>query len=153
MASLDEAFNGNFDTKDFQSIDYFFTQRSIKEENEYFDKNLNRYKKKTDKLHNFLAIIVPYYKISDDKTSSIDINIWGNSGYYFNGKIISSEGSTPSFIIPIKEDKQLFVNLNYKEINKDNKENNINRYTRFIEVPKRFQTVSIDKLNETEVQI
>jgi len=114
---------------------------------------MNRLKKKTDKIHNFLAIIIPDYKISEDKTSIIDVNIWDDYGFFFNGKIIKIKGSTPSFIIPILEDKRLFVNLIYKELDKDNKENNINRYIRFIDVPKRFQALTIDKLNVTEVEI
>ena len=153
MADLNEAFNGNFDTKDFQLIDYFFTQRNIKEEHEYFDANMNRHKKTKDKIHNFLAIIIPDHKILDERTSSIDVNIWGDSGYYFNGKIIKLKGITPSFIIPIYDDKKLFVNLIYKESDKENKDNNINRYIRFIDVPKRFQSSNNDKLNINEVQI
>jgi len=135
---------------------FFFTQRNIKEERDYIDKtNMNRYKKKIDKMQNFLAIIIPQYKINEDKTSLIDINIWGDNGYYFNGKIITSKGSTPSFIIPISEDKRLFINLIYREIDKDNKENNINSYIKFIDVPKRFQSItsSIDNLSATDIEI
>jgi glutaredoxin-related protein len=158
MASLEEAFNGNFNEKDFKDIDFFFTQRTIKEEHEYIDKkNMSRYKKKTDKIQNFLAIIIPKYTLRVDKTSLMDINIWGDTGYFFNGKVITSDGSTPSFILPILDDKKLFINLNYREINIENKENNINRYIKFIDVPKRYQSIisndklsppiSIDKLN------
>jgi len=75
MADLNEAFNGNFDTKDFQLIDFFFTQRNIKEECEYFDKNMNRLKKKTKKIHKLIAIIILDYKIFEVKLFFFYFNI------------------------------------------------------------------------------
>ena len=42
MADLIEAFNTlKTARKPFQNIDYFFTQRTLSEEHEYIDKNMN----------------------------------------------------------------------------------------------------------------
>jgi len=54
MADLGEAFNTlKFQKKPFQNIDYFFTQRTMTEEHEYLDKNMNR-KNKKEKLEEFI---------------------------------------------------------------------------------------------------
>ena len=44
MADLGEAFNSlKFYKKPFQTNDYFFTQRTLTEDREYIDKNMNVY--------------------------------------------------------------------------------------------------------------
>jgi sRNA-binding regulator protein Hfq len=151
MAELSEAFNGiKFETKNFQQIDYFFTQRNLKEDREFLDKNMNRTNKQVSMIYNFLALSIPQHELKDDTTSTIEADIFGENGYHYKGQITSYKGSTPNFLIPLKDDKKLFIHLIYKE---SNKETEFKDYVCFIEVPKRFQSVdnSTNKLrNETE---
>lgn len=154
MAELSEAFNSiKFETKNFHSIDYFFTQRNLKEEHEYFDQNLNRKNRQVNMLYNFLAISIPQCDLVEDNKFIIDIDIFGDLGYHYKGKIITIQGASPSFMIPIKGDKKLFVHLIYKETDK---ESGIKECVCFIEVPKRFQSIDSigNKLkNETDTEI
>jgi hypothetical protein len=186
MADLEEAFNVlKFQKKRFQNIDYFFTQRTLIEENEYIDKNMNRKIKKNKVTHNFLAINIPlnivynftnkiietsddtknFTDIDTDNTRQIykkqnilfsgdgknkniqaespmgfDIEIFGDEGYHYKGTITSYYGVIPNFMVPIKGDKKMFVNINYKFLDINNTDNYIfKKYVSFIEVPKRFQ--------------
>lgn len=140
MAELSEAFNGlKFESKKFKNIDYFFTQRSLKEDHEYFDKNMNRLNKKVQMVYNFLAISIPNPTTSTDnnKEYCFEIMIYGDAGYHYKGIITSYQKNIPNFMIPLKGDKKLFVNIKYKE-NNENLE--VNEYVCFIEVPKRYKT-------------
>lgn len=154
MADLNEAFNTiKFEHKQFNSIDYFFTQRNLKEDHEFLDQNMNRKNKQINIQYNFLAISIPQYDLQNNIISTIEADIFGDNGYHYKGKIISQRGLTPNFMIPLKGDKKLFVHLNYMESNKEteNKE-----FICFIEVPKRFQSVDLlsTKLkNESETSI
>ena len=137
MADLGEAFNIlKFQKNQFQNIDYFFTQRSLNEEHEYFDKNMNRKIKKNKVIHNFLALNIPLNTILDLNKENIinfDIEIFGDEGYHYKGTLTSCSGIIPNFLIPIKGDKKIFININIIE-------NNISKkFVSFIEVPKRFQ--------------
>jgi hypothetical protein len=67
-----------------------------------------------------------------------DIEIYGDEGYHYKGTITSYQGIIPNFMVPIKGDKKLFVNINYKF--SDTHDNSCSRkFVNFIEVPKRFQ--------------
>ena len=118
MADLGEAFNIlKFQKKTFQNIDHFFTQRSLIEETDYIDKNMNRKIKKTKVTHNFLALNIPINIISDinkDNQLSFDIEIFGDEGYHYKGTTTSYSGFIPNFMIPIKGDKKIFVHRNHK---------------------------------------
>ena len=151
MADLNEAFNTmKFETKNFHSIEYFFTQRNLKEDHEFLDQNMNRKNKLINIQYNFLAISIPHYDLQDGMCSKIKANIFGDNGYHYNGKIISYQGCTPNFMIPLKGDKKLFVHLIYEQ-SKENDDNNKNskdflsneykEFICFIEVPKRFQSI------------
>lgn len=144
MADLSEAYNTTikFDQKQFHSIDYFFTQRNLKEEHEFLDQNMNRKNKQINIQYNFLAISIPQYELQDGITTTVEADIFGDIGYHYKGKIVSVCGTTPNFMIPLKGDKKLFVHLVYKESNKENAQK---EFTCFIDVPKRFQ--SIDSSN------
>ena len=48
-----------FQKKPFQNIDYFFTQRTVNEEQEFLDNNLNRKNKNVKIIVNFLALNIP----------------------------------------------------------------------------------------------
>ena len=148
MAELSEAFNGiKFDIKNFQSIDYFFTQRNLKEDHEFLDQNMNRKKKQVNIVYNFLAISVPHYDLTSETNSTIELEFFGDTGYHYKGYINNLIGASPNFMIPLKGDKKLFVHLIYKGAENPNKEQSTKEYICFIEVPKRFQTVDTSNNN------
>jgi hypothetical protein len=150
MADLGEAFNSlKFYKKPFQTIDYFFTQRTLNEDREYIDKNMNRKTKKVKVSHNFLALNIPTMSTTTtensetiEKPMGFDIEIFGDDGYHYKGTITSYEGIIPNFMVPIKGDKKLFINVNYKFTDSNN--NTLSKkFVNFVEVPKRFQ-ISIE---------
>jgi hypothetical protein len=153
MAELGEAFNIlKFQKKPFQNIDYFFSQRSLSEEQEYIDKNMNRKINKVKVTHNFLAINIPTIITNNNGQTEnplgFDIEIFGDEGYHYKGTITSYQGTIPNFMIPIKEDKKLFVNINYKSTDTQNN-TTTKKFVNFIEVPKRFQSDN-KKIDETD---
>ena len=143
MAEINEAFNiYKSQIKKFQNIDYFFVQRNLIEEQEVIDKNMNRKNKKVKVLHNFLALNIPTIITvtsevgqTVEKPSGFDIEIYGDEGYHYKGTITSHQGIIPNFMIPMKGDKKLFVNINYNYAETSKK------FINFIEVPKRFQSL------------
>lgn len=159
MADLGEAFNTlKFQKKPFQNIDYFFTQRTLNEEHEYIDKHMNRKNKKVKVTHNFLALNIPTIVStinnngqSIDKPLGFDIEIYGDEGYHYKGSITSYQGTIPNFMIPIKGDKKLFVNINYK-FSDSNENTNQKKFVNFIEVPKRFQNLDENDSNISNVK-
>jgi len=148
MADIMEAFNTlKTQKKPFQNIDYFFTQRSLTEEHEYIDKHMVRKTKKVKVTHNFLALNIPTIITTTnsngqtvEKPLGFDIEIFGDEGYHYKGSITSFLGIIPNFMIPIKGDKKLFVNINYK-VGDSNDNHTSRKYVNFIEVPKRFQLI------------
>jgi hypothetical protein len=147
MAELSEAFNAlKYQCKKFQTIDYFFTQRNLKEDHEYIDKNMNRKNKKVNVVYNFLALNIPSYNINEGSSSNILIEIFGDSELYYKGKIQTTIGLAPNFMIPIKSDKKIFVHIEYVEAEKEAAK----EYIVFIDVPKRFQNeINIDSEKST----
>jgi hypothetical protein len=136
MADLYEAYNSfKYVPKNFHSIEYFFTQRNLKEEHEFLDKNMNRKNKQVNIVYNFLALSIPQIEPDDNANSTIDISVFGDCGYHYKGKITTIYGSSPNFIIPLKIDKKIFVHMIHTK-NETSKE-----YTCFIDVPKRFQYI------------
>jgi len=148
MADLGEAFNTlKFQKKPFQNIDYFFTQRTLNEEHEFIDKHMNRKIKKVKATHNFLALNIPTIITTIttngqtvEKPMGFDIEIYGDEGYHYKGVITSFQGIIPNFMIPIKGDKKLFININYK-FSDNNDNSSTKKFVNFIEVPKRFQAI------------
>ena len=110
MADLGEAFNSlKFYKKPFQNIDYFFTQRTMTEDHEHIDKNMNRTTKKVKVSHNFLALNIPTIVTTttengqtSEKPMGFDIEIFGDEGYHYKGTITSYQGVIPNFMVPIK---------------------------------------------------
>lgn len=165
MANLDEAYN-TFKTqnKSFNTLDYFFSQRTLTEEQEYIDKNMNRKTKKVKVTHNFLAINIPTIITSTTSTGNnvetslgFDIEIFGDEGYHYKGTISSHQGIIPNFMIPIKTDKRLFVNVNYNfshtqdmKIQTQIQDIRTKKYINFIDVPKRFQNVIEDEMKDSD---
>lgn len=159
MADLGEAFNSfKQTTRPFQTIDYFFTQRSLTENQEFLDKSMTRQIKKIKVTHNFLALSIPTVILNEgltdnkqeyyEKPLGFDIEIYGDDGYSYKGTITSYQGVIPNFMIPIKGDKKLFVNISYKYTNNDNPYTK--KYINFIEVPKRFQMGEETEASETD---
>ena len=156
MADLGEAFNTlKYYNKSFQNIDYFFTQRSLTEEQEYLDKHMNRKNKKVKTVHNFLALNIPTIITPDKSTGKLiednlgfDIEVFGDDGYHYKGSITSYQGIVPNFMIPLKGDNKIFVHINYKYI--DSNQTQINKtFINFIDVPKRFKQTSANDDNES----
>ena len=154
MADLDVAFNTlKSQKKLFQNIDYFFTQRNLTEEQEYIDKHMNRKTKKIKVNLNFLALNIPTIVTTlnnngqqNEKTLGFDVEIFGDEGYHYKGNINSYQGIIPNFMIPIKGDKKLFVNINYEFT--DSGDNRLSKkFVNFIEVPKRYHTVDENESN------
>ena len=166
MADIMEAFNTlKTQKKPFQNIDYFFTQRSLTEEHEYIDKHMVRKTKKVKVTNNFLALNIPTNITTTnsngqtiEKPLGFDIEIFGDEGYHYKGTITSFLGIIPNFMIPIKGDKKLFVNINYK-VSDTNDNHTSRKYVNFIEVPKRFQLIDDNeshvssKENESDVEV
>jgi hypothetical protein len=151
MADIAEAFNNfNNQNKTFDPIDYFFTQRTLKETHEYLDTNMNRKKKKISKIYNFLALSIPKSNFNQNKNGIIEIEVYGDNGYNYKGNIKSFQGIIPNFMIPLKEDKKIFIHIQYYESDENNNKSNINEYVSFIDVPKRFQENEEEIINNNQ---
>jgi hypothetical protein len=120
------------------NIDYFFTQRKV---NEYVDvldeKTLERKTQKVCNVFNFLAINLPTHLFKNSHNLLIDIEIWGDNMYNFKGSINKQDGEIPHIMIKLKEDKNIFVKIIFKENDKI-----LKTYISFIPVTKRFQHIS-----------
>lgn len=146
MAELSEAFNCfNTIEKQYHNIDFFFTQRNMKENHEYLDKNMNRKNKKISIIYNFLAINIPTYNEKNDFI--IDIEVFGDSGYHYKGSITSFNNIVPNVMIPLKGDKKIFVHSECKDLNIEKNKH----YMCFIDVPKRFQSIDENLVNLNEI--
>ena len=156
MAEIEEAFHKiTNQNKKFGTLEFFFTQRKINEDQEYLDKSLNRKNKQVSVNYNFLAINVPNILV-DELVSGFDVEIFGDSGYHYKAFITGYQGFIPHFLIPLKGDKKMFVNIlpkiENKEVTKyDNLPFNRN-YIAFIEVPKRYQTVDSSLTNQLQIE-
>ena len=105
-------------------------------------------------MHNFLALNIPTIMSSSverslEKLLGFDIEIYGDNGYNYKGTIPSYQGIVPNFMIPLRGDKKIFININYKFA--DNIDNTMSKkFINFIEVPKRFQ-VLVDENENTSI--
>ncbi len=98
------------------TIDYFFTQRKVTEFEEILDeKTLERKTKKNVAIHNFLAINFPINYFKHYHLLEIDIEIWGDNKFNFKGKLLREDGEIPHLMIKLKEDKNIFVKLIFKD--------------------------------------
>jgi hypothetical protein len=145
MAEIDEAFHKlSNQNKTFGNIEYFFTQRKVNEDQEYLDKSLNRKNKNISVVYNFLAINIPNVLV-DEITTGFDIEIFGDNGFHYKAFLASFQGTVPNFLIPLKGDRKMFVNILPKIESKETKYESENlvfkkNYVAFIEIPKRYQT-------------
>ena len=161
MAEIYEAFHKlSNQNKTFGSIEYFFTQRRVIEEQEYLDKNLNRKSKQINVVYNYLEINIPNILV-DEIISGFNIEIFGDNGYHYKAFLSSYQGTVPHFLVLLKGDKKIFINIlpkldsKEKEALKFDTENipfNKN-YIAFIEVPKRYQMVEQGVSNQLQMEI
>ena len=120
------------------NIDYFFTQRKVNEFVDVLDeKTLDRKTQKVCSIFNFLAINLPTHLFKNSHNLLIDIEIWGDNMFNFKGSINKQDGEIPHIMIKLKEDKNIFVKIIFKENAKI-----LKTYISFIPVTKRFQHVN-----------
>ena len=117
------------------TIDHFFTQRRVTEyEDVLDDKTLERKKKKSICIYNFLAINFPTIQFKSMANLIIEVEIWGDEKFNFKGTIVKTDGDIPHLMVKLKEDKNIFVKLIFKE-----NEKNLKTFISFIPVVKRYQ--------------
>jgi hypothetical protein len=118
------------------TIDYFFTQRKVTEYEESIDeKTLERKKKKKNCIYNFLALNIPStQQYKHLMNLIIYVEIWGDDKFNFRGQIIKQDGDIPHLLLKLKEDKNLFVKLIFKD-----NEKILKTYINFIQIIKRYQ--------------
>lgn len=161
MAEIDEAFHKlSNQNKTFGNIEYFFTQRRLIEEQEYLDKSLNRKSKQINVIYNYLAINIPNILV-DEIISGFNIEIFGDNGYHYKAFLSSYQGIVPHFLVLLKGDKKIFINI-LPKLNSKEKETfkfdteNIpfnKNYIAFIEVPKRYQIVDQGVSNQLLMEV
>lgn len=119
------------------NIDYFFTQRKVTEYEEFIDeKTLDRKTKKNNMIYNFLAINFPVQLFKNCAHLIIDIEIWGDMMYNYKGTLTKIDGDIPHFMIKLKEDKNIFVKLIFRDNDKLHK-----TFISFIPITKRYQHI------------
>ncbi len=121
-----------------KNIDYFFTQRKVNEFVDILDeKTLERKTQKVCNIYNFLAINLPTHLFKNNHNLIIDVEIWGDNMFNFKGLINKQEGEIPHIMIKLKEDKNIFIKLIFKDNDKI-----LKTYISFIPVTKRYQHIS-----------
>lgn len=137
MADFTTVFNKEIFEKEYgkaNHIDYFFTTRKTFETKEIVLKDLSRSTKKVPTVNNFIVLNLNLNDIT--KEDIINVEIWGDKGYYYQSKILNNSGFFPLFSLKLKKDTQIFLKL---FIEKNNKENE--NYINFITIPKKYQEV------------
>ena len=145
MANFSEVYNNEgtvFQNLNHNQLDYFFTQRKVVEYDEFITNDMKRSKKKITKNYNFLAINFPL-NITKELNGEIDMELWGDKGYNYTGKIISKRGEIPHLLIRLSGDTQIFIKL----LSLNNKKNET--IIGFIQIPKRYQNI-IDENTKTK---
>jgi hypothetical protein len=145
MADITQAFEKITNQENVhKTIEYFFTQRKINEEQEYLDsKTLNRKNKQYSVITNFVNIVIPN-TLFDEHITGFDVEIFGDISYYYKAFMTNYEGTLPHFLIPLKGDKTICVKFLPKIEMKENikyESEIFKRYITIISVPKRYQTV------------
>ena len=137
MADFTTVFNKEIFEKEYckaNHIDYFFTTRKTFETKEVVLKDLSRSTKKVPTVNNFIVLNLNLTDIT--KEDIINVEIWGDKGYYYQSKILNNSGFFPLFSLKLKKDTQIFLKL---FIEKNNKENE--NYINFITIHKKYQEV------------
>lgn len=154
MADINHAYGNIFDNKckNVRKISHFFTQRKITESQEIVNpENLKRMKKDINFTQNYLALVLP----KDETSPRLKIEIYGTNGYTYQGEIISYTENNPHLLVPLNDDKEIFVNIYDYEEKKDNAKDNSKekrvKYISFIHIPKRYQSIDDDVKSTTNV--
>ena len=138
MADFGTVFNNEIFNQEFSKsnqIDYFFTKRTTNYTKEIINKDLSRSNKKFSTVNNFIVLNINLENINYDDT--ILVEIWGDKGYYYQGKMCENKGIFPLFALKLKEDTQLFLKLSI-----DSSSNGNTNYINFITIPKKYQNES-----------
>lgn len=136
MADFGTVFNNEiFDEKFSKNniIDYFFTKRTTNFTKEVIMKDLTRVDKKFTSVNNFIVLNLNFENIKE--TDIINVEIWGDKGYFYQGTMKENKGIFPLFALKLKEDTQVFLKIT---ISGD--ENKLQNYINFINIPKKYQS-------------
>lgn len=139
MADFTTVFNKEIFEKEYgkaNHIDYFFTTRKTFETKEVVLKDLSRSTKKVPTVNNFIVLNLNLTDIT--KEDIINVEIWGDKGYYYQSKILNNSGFFPLFSLKLKKDTQIFLKLFIEKNNSDNE-----NYINFITIPKKYQEVNV----------
>lgn len=156
MADINQAYGNIFENSNnnVRKISHFFTQRKITESHDVVNPDtLKRIKKDIHFTQNYLALVLP----KDENSPTLKIEIYGTNGYTYQGEIISYTDNTPHLLVPLNDDKEIFVNIydynkNDKDIKDENKEKQT-KYISFIHIPKRYQSINDDVEDNTTEMI
>ena len=142
MTDITSAFEQKASKKFNNDLEYFFTQRKVIEYEEVLDKNMSRQKKKKQKTYNFLAINLPLSFINDREKNDVHIEIWGDNGYNYTGRISENKGIIPHLLIRLTGDSQIFIKLGSK---------NEDTVISFVQIPKRYQIIPNIENNKLQI--
>ena len=134
MTDFNTAFNNEpFDQEFSKSnqIDFFFTKRTTSYTREVIQQDLTRKDKKFTCTNNFIVLNLNFENIKEKDI--ILVEIWGDKGYFYQGKICENKGIFPLLSLKLKDDSQLFLKL---IISQDDNQTN---YINFITIPKKYQ--------------
>lgn len=136
MADFGTVFNNEIFEEQYSKsnqIDYFFTKRTTNIVKEVIMKDLTRADKKFTEVNNFIVFNINFDNIKE--SDIINVEIWGDKGYFYQGKIQENKGIFPLFALKLKEDSQLFLKLSIS----GNETKQLN-YINFINIPKKYQS-------------
>lgn len=133
MTTIENAYTDiNREVSTSCEFDYFFTTRKTVKTKTSLDKDLKRKTIKEEQINNYLVLDLPFNKFNGEK---INIEIWGDKGYFYRGEIKENNGDFPLFSLRLKKDSLIFV-----KITVTNEENIIENYINFITISKRYQS-------------
>lgn len=133
MADLEHAYQTIINhKKNIQPISYFFTQRKISETTEAYNNNMEIITKDINYTQNYVAIVIP----KRDNNLPLIIEIHGDNGYEYTGKITSYTQNNPDLLIPLQDDKQIFVKITFDSIDGMNDHPG---FKTFIHIPSRYR--------------
>jgi hypothetical protein len=135
MADFKTVFNNEIFEKEYgkaNQIDYFFTTRKTFETKEVVLQDLSRTTTKVPTINNFIVLNLNLNNIL--KEDELNVEIWGDKGYYYQSKILNNIGFFPLFSLKLKKDTQIFLKIFIKKKNEESE-----NYINFITIPKKYQ--------------
>ena len=146
MADFTTVFNNDIFEEEYSKsnqIDYFFTKRTTSYTKEVIQKDLTRKNQKFTCTNNFIVLNLNFDNVKEEDV--ILVEIWGDKGYYYQGKISESKGIFPLIALKLKDDSQIFLKLIIQ--NEDKPTNYIN----FINIPKKYQVDEDENGSENNI--